>query len=220
MKATGVFTRTGLMLGFVVIGFSMLPARAETVDIMVEGTIKNGKDKAGYFGKGKHIPEGTPFSLVFSFDDTKPDSKRFSANCFINGVVLSGQELNSPGTAILKINDRSFPFGTTFGFWSEMYFMEFSACTSSEILMAVGDRRDGKSFKNYVSVRVSAQEGKALPTDESGWQKALSLHDFEPHADNFFRFEAVNRRNVEAHLAVASITIRPRGSQGGKENNR
>jgi hypothetical protein len=90
-------------------------ARAAQVFVTITGTVTDGYDMTGVFGKPNTDLKDQPFTVIFTFDDTKgkqqvltcsPDN---SAPAYYSSIGGSGA--SSPGTAVLQIAGRSFPIG-------------------------------------------------------------------------------------------------------------
>jgi hypothetical protein len=123
MNATRVFNRAGLRSGMLLIvtGLILVPAlKAGEVIYTVTGTVSVGIDQRNFFGLGKKIPEGTPFTAVATFDDKKatldPDeSCPESQSSIIGGSLYTAYDRKYPsaGTATVTINGRSIEFGKT-----------------------------------------------------------------------------------------------------------
>jgi hypothetical protein len=100
----------------------LVPAlKAGEVIYTVTGTVSVGIDGRNFFGLGKKIPEGTPFTAVATFDDTKAVLNTDEGGCpesessVIGGSLYDyfGRTYPSAGTATVTINGRSIEFGKT-----------------------------------------------------------------------------------------------------------
>ena len=113
MNATRVLNCAGRRLGitFIAILLLALPARSAQIIVTVTGTVLGGGDSIGLFKLGKEWT-GAPFTLVFTFDDTK--GYRTSADrtsCPKTAYGIEGKGESSPGTAVITINGISHEFG-------------------------------------------------------------------------------------------------------------
>jgi hypothetical protein len=77
--------------------------------ITVTGTVNGARDDFRIFGTESGVPQGTPYTLVFRFDDTK--GQPMPAPCPGSGSGITGGGQLSPGSAVLTINGKSYEFG-------------------------------------------------------------------------------------------------------------
>lgn len=87
-------------------------ASAATVTITITGTMASGTDDTGVFG----FPPKTdltkqPFSVTFTFDDTKGKSNDIPP-CESEREDIESESGTSPGTAVLTIGGKQWSFGT------------------------------------------------------------------------------------------------------------
>jgi len=160
MKSAGR-KRLGLLLLFL----ALRPAKASEITFTLTGTLTGGPDTFGTFGIGNKLPSGTPFKLVFTFDDTK--GKQDTEGC---GSGINGDGAQSPGKAVLTIGSRSFTFGVgptaKSGAWR-------STCDGTLFVLTVGE---GRVFNNtLVGVRFSLPGAMGLLMRNSDWRSALTL---------------------------------------------
>jgi hypothetical protein len=124
MNALRVSNRAGRRSGKLLFASALMlvPAlKAGEVIYTVTGTVSVGIDGRNFFGLGKKIPEGTPFTAVATFDDTKARLNTDEGGCpesessVIGGSLYDyyGRTYPSAGTATVTINGRSIEFGKT-----------------------------------------------------------------------------------------------------------
>src|ERR1039458_5711690 len=83
--------------------------KAAEIVVTVTGDIFGGTGDALYlFGKVRNLA-GRPFTVVFTFDDTKGKPIPL-AGCQGSATGIIGDGANSPGTAVLTIDGKSFTF--------------------------------------------------------------------------------------------------------------
>jgi len=102
--------RPGMAITLILLALTVLrQAKAADITITVTGVLTGGWDQLGIFATGKEAQNmgGKPFTLVFTFDDSK-GSPSVNGNCQ-QGV--SGAGTPSPGKATLTIGSGSFTFG-------------------------------------------------------------------------------------------------------------
>ena len=93
--------------------------KAGEVIFTITGTLYGGSDSGNFFGLGRRLPEGTPFTAVATFDDTKahvfPNEVCPGSESSIRGGSLSNSQVVYPsaGTVVVTINGRSMEFGKT-----------------------------------------------------------------------------------------------------------
>ena len=157
MNKRRVRIRAGLRLGMVLTSTLLmvmcsLPANGSDTVITVKGTINGGRDDYGIFGMGKAMPAGTLYTLVFTFDETK--GKPMPPGCPNSGSRIVGIGQTSPGTAVLTINGKSFEFGLKPDARSRAWRSVASACSDSEISMAVEEGH--YSLVTGVNIKITA----------------------------------------------------------------
>src|ERR1700683_2543638 len=113
-------------------------AHAAEVIYTVRGVINDGQDYLAIFGLGKAMPKGTPFMLVFTFEDSKglPTKVR----CANAGSGILGNNQQSPAIAILTIANTSYVFGRKPEAASSAW-RGAGACDGAEIAASVSDGR-------------------------------------------------------------------------------
>ncbi len=105
-----------LLVSCVLVSACFTSAIASTVRVSVTGTTKDVYVEEGpIFGYSsyQHIPDGTPFTLIYTFDDEKGKENILAADEESLPNHKSQMRLSpSPGTnAILQIGDATWEFG-------------------------------------------------------------------------------------------------------------
>ncbi|HTQ56483.1 MAG TPA: hypothetical protein VMI94_18580 [Bryobacteraceae bacterium] len=177
------------------------------VTIAVTGTI-SGEDYLRIFGTSRVIPGGTPFSLVFTFDESKGETDR-RADCADGFSAIRGTGANSPGIAVLTIGARSYVFGKRADARSSAWRSVASPCSKSE--MGV-DITEGKSpLVSQIHIRLVPPDGVRSLTQENDWRSAISLSRFgwvRPMENAFAISQPGNyAAGDRGYLQVLSITV-------------
>jgi hypothetical protein len=170
--------RPGMLLNVILMLLPLPPAKGADVVITVSGTV-NGYDRFPIFGVGKKLPEnmgwdlnGQPFTLVFTFDDTKGHANK--SHCPNGGTGRQGEGKQSPGTAILTIGKVSYKFGDDHSN-SAIYREVPGPCSSmSFISMNVAMGRGFFDFAPQVDLRLSPGGGSTSLTQDPNWESSLS----------------------------------------------
>jgi len=171
MDAIRVCNRAGRRLGMVLIimALALMPCLAGEVIYTVTGTVAVGVDDRNYFGLGKKIPEGTPFTAVATFDDTKtrvvrndvcPESESTVRGGALSDVRPDGTRDPSAGTATVTINGRPIEFGkrATAGSQISRYFHCWCNNMPSKISILVMDGRwMGMGPSPYASFTITVE---------------------------------------------------------------
>jgi hypothetical protein len=178
---------------------------AETI-ITVTGTLHGGHDYLGIFGKGQNIHAGTPYTLVFTIDDSKGGEMR--QGCPIAGSGISGFGQNNPVTGVLSINGKSYEFGRRPDVRSSVWRTVASVCSESEIGIKITEGRF--PLEMGVSIRINPNMGTRTLTQEKDWRKPISLSNF--YARNTFnefgiRQPGNNKGGTQSYLSVDSMAI-------------
>jgi hypothetical protein len=162
-------------------------AQAASVTITITGTVFSGTDVTGVFGFPKNTDlTGKPFTLTFTFDDTKGIEAFTSTASYIENTSAS-----NPGTALLEIGDGSFGFGTL-GFSpysSQARVSAAGSVTNSEYSLLAGDGNYGGNW-NDIQGTISPANGTVLTTNPS-WEGAFSnsnLAVYSPSDNYSFTF--------------------------------
>ena len=211
MNATRVSIGAGLRLGMILTLMVLMvmcfrPANGSEVVITVKGEINGGRDDFGTFGMGRTMPMGTPYTLVFRFDDTK--GKAIPGACPNSGSRIVGIGQSSPGTALLTINGKSYEFGRRPDARSRAWRSIATVCSDSEIGMAVEEGH--YSLASGVNIKIVPNPGQRSLTQDRDWRGSLSVSKFYArNGDNAF---AINRpgnygAQTMSYLSVSSVTV-------------
>jgi len=206
MNATRVSSRAGRRSGLTLIAMLLwgcTPAPASEITLIVTGTLNGGNDYLGIFGMGRIMPAGTPYTLVYTFDDSKGQATQ--PGC--SGSGIGGAHQNSPGIAVLTIAGKSYTFGRRPDAISKAWRLTASGCSTSEIGMEIGEGQF-PLFSN-VSIRIAPQGAQSL-TQNSDWRSALSVSNV--YARNTYNSFMIwrpgnNMISTQSYLSVSSVTV-------------
>jgi hypothetical protein len=183
-------------------------AQAADIIVTVKGTLA-GEDYLGIFGTNKTIPRGTPFTLVYTFDDSKGEPTK--VRCANSGSGITGVGENSPGTAVLTIGDASYEFGRADNARSSAWRTIPSPCGPAVVGFSVTEGRQQGTVMNVILH--AAVLGRPL-TKDADWRSPVSLFHFAMTPDNAFTITRDGSFGLmtRAALTVASVTVG--GSEG------
>jgi len=210
VNAIRVSNRAGRTLGMALTAILLVgcrPARGGDITITVTGTVNGGRDYFGIFGLGRTVPQGTPYKLVFTFDDTKGLPMNLG-RCPSSGSGITGAGPMSPGTAVLTINGKSFEFGRKPDARSKTWRSVATVCSSSEIGIAVEE--GPAAMPSGVSIKVRPNQGQKPLTQNGNWQSGVSLSNFDArNVDNAFAIRRPWNYSAEtmSYLSVDTVTI-------------
>ncbi len=154
-------------------------ADASTVTTTVTGTMYSGYDTTGVFGPAGAYLTGLPFTLTFTFDDTK-GAQTVSA---CEGVpclsYISSTATSNPGTAVLKIGSGTWTFGTLANdqHSSKDFRSIQTGSTMSNVSLVAEDLGSGGADEAEVNLFPAA--GTVLTTDYD-WEDSFSASQFLP----------------------------------------
>jgi hypothetical protein len=182
------------------------PSQPSLVTITVKG-LAGGSDDLHIFSNPRIIPEGTPFTLVYTFDDSKGQAYT-AANCPNWGSGITGNQKDAPGTAVLTINGKSFVFGKGPNVKSSVWRKVTTPCSRSEIAMEISEGQ----FPNFtgVNTRVHAPAGVNSLTSDKDWRAAVTLDAVDANdPNNVFGIAQANRTGTATRgvLRVKSIEV-------------
>jgi hypothetical protein len=204
-RFAGRYFRAGIVLfsSFVLSG----PAKGSEVVITVAGTLNGGNEYLGIFGMGRAMRAGTPYTLVYTFDDTKGQTIGSQA-CPNSASGISGEGKASPATAVLTIGQKSYMFGRGPNARSKTWRSIASGCSSSEIGIEIMEGQ--QPLQMGVSTRLAPTQGARSLTQTADWRSALSLSSV--YARNTYNHFVITRPNdyaggTESYLLVSSVTI-------------
>jgi hypothetical protein len=208
MNATRVSKSAGLRLGLILIAMLMmvscLPANGSEVVITVKGTLNGGRDDNQIFGLGKVMPKGTPYTIVFTFDDTK--GQQVPPGCPNSGSKIVGMGSKSPGTAVITINGNAFEFGHKPDARSRAWRSISTLCSGSEIGMAVEEGH--YSMVTGVNIKVTPNQGQKSLTQDRDWRSPVALSKFYArNGDNAFAIRRNYYGETMSYLSVDSVTV-------------
>jgi len=207
MYARSVSIRIGMAVTSILLIARGIPAKASEVTITVTGTSNGGKDMFGIFGMpGNIFPAGTPFTLVFTFDEAKGTSA-FNGPCNIGGSGIVGAGVGSPGKAVLTINDKTYEFGTRPNAKSRTWRGVPTACSQSEI--GINIQEGPYPLESGVDIKIHASPGKVLTRDRN-WKGEIMLSDFDARSgENAFAIRRPGNytQETKSFLNVATVTV-------------
>jgi hypothetical protein len=210
MNARSVSKSAGLRLGIALtsIFFSALPALKAETTITITGTVNGGRDMFGIFAMpGNVIPKGTPYTLVFTFNEAK--GLPFGGGpCSTSGSGTVGNGPNSPAVAVLTINGKSYEFGHRPDARSRTWRSIGSSCSNSEIGISVQEGRE--PLMTGVNIKITSKPGKAL-TGNKDWRSDIDLSDFDAsNGDNAFVIRRPGNFGQEtmSYLSVDKVTVK------------
>ena len=209
MNAIRVSKSAGLRLGMVLTAMLLMvmcfrPASGSEVVITVKGTLNGGRDDYGIFGMGRKMPGGTPYTLVFTFDEAK--GRPMPAACPNSGSRIVGIGQSSPGIAVLTINGKSFEFGHKPGARSRAWRSIGTVCSESEIGMSVEEGRF--PVISGMNIRINPNRGGRSLTQDRDWRGSVALSNFYArNDDNAFVIRRNNSSETMSFLSVDSLTV-------------
>ena len=181
--------------------------RASEITITVTGTLTGAEDYLGIFGMGRLIPAGTPFSLIYTFDDSKGRGIHLN-RCPNSGSGISGSRQLSPASATLTIGGKSYVFGRRPDANSSTWRSIATACSRSEIGI---DVTEGESpLLSQVNTGLVPAQGVHSLTQEADWRSAVTLTRF--YARNMSNSFVINRpgnyaTGTKGYLSVSAVSI-------------
>jgi len=190
-----------LLVSCILVSACFTSAIASTVRVSVTGTTKDVYVEEGpIFGYSsyQHIPDGTPFTLIYTFDDEKGKENILAAD---EGVITESQIANapisSPGTnAILQIGDATWEFGP-------------STRSSATLSTALNKRRYELTFAtpsrgNHISVLIQPSKDGFWPGN-ADWRASFLAASV---MDSTGEFSADNDRvGAKGHLIPSGLTV-------------
>lgn len=215
MNATRVSNRAGRRLGMTITAILALmlglrPIEAAEITATVTGTLNGGGDMLGVFGLRRGMPKGTPYVIVFTFDDTKGMPMKGRCPGGLTGIVGGGK--TSPGKAVLTINGKSYEFGNRPDARSQMWRSIETPCSHSSFGMSV---QEGHwSQPSGVNVLITPDYGGKSLTQDKNWRDPISLSNFmAKNGDNaiFVRQPGNYAAETISYLSVDIVTVK-----GGK----
>jgi hypothetical protein len=215
MNTTITFTRrTGSALALLALSVLAPPkARGSETIITVNGTLNGGNDYLGVFGMGRSLPAGTPYTLVYTIDDTKGEAI-MSRQCPSAGTGIAGIHEASPVTAVLAIGTKSYAFGRRKDTHSTAWRTVANGCSNSEIGIEITEGQGPLAMG--VRTRVRPLTTRTL-TQDGDWRSNLSLTNvYAPNTYNQFVIMQPGNYagGAESYLSVTSVTVNGAGRGG------
>jgi hypothetical protein len=177
VNATRVSIHAGRRPGITLITIILLllairQMKGAEVVVTVTGIVRGGSgDMLHIFGTKRDMT-GEPFTVVFTFDDTKGKPIKIT-QCLGTASGVEGDGEDSPGTAVLTIAGKSYTFGTTkhrhSGTWREIT----TGCAHSHIVFQVDDNTDKYNVNIELNIRPAA--GARSFTQDTDWRHPLSF---------------------------------------------
>jgi hypothetical protein len=184
-----------------------MPNRGAEITITVTGTLNGGHDYLGIFGMGKGMPAGTPYTLIYTFDDTKGEPMH-STLCPGSSTGTTGSGAESPGIAMLTIAGRSHSFGKGVAPRSSTWRSVASRCSISEISVEV---REGRPpFESGIKTRFGTADGRGSLTREGDWRSVLmttSVYGRNMYNEFGITRSGNNIGGTQSYLSVNTVTI-------------
>jgi hypothetical protein len=180
-----------------------LNARAGEIVITVKGTLA-GEDYLGIFGKEKALSKGTPFTLVYTFDDARGEPQKTRCPNAASGITGTG--FKSPGIAIITIGTASYTFGRKENVRSSIWRSVPSACDAGEMDFDISEGKPPATSRVHINIKSAA---RPLTTD-ADWRSPLSLTKFTAPPDgNMFTITRGGTYGLmtRAFLTLDSVTI-------------
>jgi hypothetical protein len=186
-----------------------LSSIASQIQITVTGVVGSGVDDSGVFGPQNGDIATEPFSLVFTFDDTKGMQAVETCGGIPYFVSITNTGSSNPGTATLTIGSGSFTFGVlnaSYGASSEAE----KSCSDAQISLAAGDGYYGDG--SGLDGSVSAAPDTTFGTDPS-WDAPFSDSNLyaNPASDATLSFEITEFGSTDQEgsgdLIPQSITV-------------
>jgi hypothetical protein len=199
--------RRGMTLITIILSLlAIAQMKGAEIVVTVTGDVVGGSgDLLHIFGTVRNLI-GKPFTLVFTFDDSK-GTRTPLAGCEGSASGVEGNGVNSPGKAVLTIGDKSFTFGTKkyshSGTWREIA----SGCSQSHIVFEVEDT--GNSFWNITMIDVNihpADKGRSF-TQNPDWRAQFATSAIDSDSMSGFAIAGPGGSGDGGIFSVKSIEI-------------
>ncbi len=169
-------TRYGIMLIVSLFLLAIGQMKGAEIVVTVTGEVVGGAgDFLHIFGKERNLA-GKPVTVVFTFDDTKGEPIPL-AGCPGSATGTIGNGKNSPGTAVLTINGKSFEFGLHKHTHSETWREISSGCSTSRIIFHVED--DPGRAMSMIEVNIHPADRRRSLTQNPDWRDPVSATSIE-----------------------------------------
>jgi hypothetical protein len=191
-----------------IILFLLATGRVKGAEIVVTatGVIMGGTgDALHLFGNVRNL-NGQPFTVVFTYDDTK--GKRTPlAGCEGTATGVEGDGADSPGKAVLTIAGKSYTFGTKkyshSGTWREIA----SFCSQSHIVFEVDDTGNNSWNSTVIEVNIHpADKGRPF-TQNPDWRSPLATSAIDFDGMSGFAIAGPGMSGSGGRFTVKSVTI-------------
>jgi hypothetical protein len=202
--------RPGMTLTIALLLLAALrPAKGAEIVITLTGVIAGGYDQFPLFGVGTKLRgnagwdlKGQPFTLVYTFDDTKGKPTP-PENCAGAASGIKGDFDSSPGVVTLTIGEKSVTVGTRkdshSGIWREIN----SSCSQSMMGLEVMEGGGWSNGNNIFNIRVMPVQGGRSLTQNPDWKAPLTV----TNPDNSGVF-VISRRGDFGHEVKGSLDIK------------
>lgn len=198
-----------LFTAWVILLAALRPMSAADIVVTLTGVIAGGYDQFPLFDVGAKLRgnagwdlKGQPFTLVYTFDDTKGKPTP-PVNCPGAASGIKGDFDSSPGIVALTIGQKSFTFGTRkdshSGIWREIN----SSCSQSVMGLEVMEGGGWSNGNNIFNIRVMPVQGGRSLTQNPDWRAPLSVSN----PDNSGVF-VISRRGDFGHEVKGSLDVK------------
>ena len=186
--------RPGMAITVILLALAALrQGRAADVNYTITGVLTGGWDQFAIFFKGKEAQDMAkqPFTLVFTFDDSKGKVRAGNADS-----TFSGSGVQSGGKAIVTIGSGSYAFGgENYSGWSVYRSPDMIVISVNEAKGSLFD------FAPEVDVRIVPTGGRSFGTD---WKAALSTTAI----DNQPSCLIITKRSDRTHETKACFDVK------------
>jgi hypothetical protein len=192
------------LLATVLFFFVQRPVRCAEIVVTVTGIVDGGTgDFLRIFGPKRNL-DGTPFTAVLTFDDSK--GKPLSPyHCDGSATGAEGSGTDSPGTGILTIAGKSYAFGTHKDSHSAAWRSITSPCSRSQITFQVDDNVD--RFNTILRVNLHTEDTRNSLTQNPDWRASLSSTAMQSDLESGFAIQGPGQSGDGGIFVVKSITI-------------
>jgi hypothetical protein len=178
----------GILLTLLLLLALLQPMRAAEINATITGVLTGGWDQLGIFATGKDAQNmgGQPFTLVFTFDDTKGTMSSHACNSGTDGG----------GKAVLTIAGASYTFDAV----SSGAYRSIAGGTcpgQSMINFAVSRQKSFFDFAPAVDVRIVPRSSNGSLAKDPDWRSPLSITTIDNQSSCFF-IARYDRPNKEA----------------------
>jgi hypothetical protein len=191
-------------------------AVASTVTVTITGTVFSGEDYSGVFGFAPSTDlHGQPFSLVYTFDDTKGAQITNTYGSVVCHTSIVNTPTSNPGTAVLKIGSGTWNlFGTLPGGKASSYATLSDGCGDKSGSVEIAfDVTDVAPYNQGNGDMVGGNVIAVDPTlvGDNTWEYAFTNSKLSPSGMGFdvsFRSTpASTLQSAQGNLIPATITV-------------